>query len=314
MKTIQYEISANSYLKRMAVYFNEMFPIPMRFVNAAVLYISLTLFIEKIINAKMLFIDLFSFTGILSLLCITIILRLMDELKDRDIDADLFPDRPVSSGRVYNRDIVLTLLGVIGLYLLINFIWPSNRTWSLIGLIYCFFMYKYFFLPYDHRNNLLLNLVTHNPIIPILLMYIIMTQINEYYIVIPNNYYGRIFLLILMFWLLLLSWELARKIRYPEDETAYVTYSKIFGFQNAIFILYVIQLIAFLIALYFYLILELSNIYLMTLIITLLYITYSYIKFYHRKYSSSIQLKITAEIFASINMVIIIVECLLNRG
>jgi 4-hydroxybenzoate polyprenyltransferase len=117
-----------------------------------------------------------------------------------------------------------------------------------------------------------------------------------------------------MFWLLLLSWELARKIRYPEEETAYITYSKIFGLQNAIIILYVIQLITVLIAVYFYLVLELSNIYLITLIIALFYITHCYIKFSHRKYSSGIQLKISAEIFASVNMVIIIIECFLNRG
>ena len=41
-------------------------------------------------------------------------------------------------------------------------------------------------------------------------------------------------LLILMFWGALFSWEIARKIRAPEEENAYVTYSRLWGRTGSI--------------------------------------------------------------------------------
>jgi hypothetical protein len=57
--------------------------------------------------------------------------------------------------------------------------------------------------------------------------------------------------LILMNWAIVFAWEIARKIRCQEEETAYVTYSQIFGRPGAVLIAAGAQTVAFAIGLYF---------------------------------------------------------------
>jgi 4-hydroxybenzoate polyprenyltransferase len=55
---------------------------------------------------------------------------------------------------------------------------------------------------------------------------------------------------IVMLWSPLLAWELARKIRSPTEETAYLTYSRLFGHVGAVVLTAGIQMIALSIGLY----------------------------------------------------------------
>ena len=50
--------------------------------------------------------------GVWSYFAVPLMLRLMDELKDADIDRELFPDRPLPSGRVLESDIKRSLAAV----------------------------------------------------------------------------------------------------------------------------------------------------------------------------------------------------------
>ena len=75
-------------------------------------------------------------------------------------------------------------------------------------------------------NNLILALVTHNP-----LMFVASFYILSLFSVAQNlpAFSGTNLLLALAFWMPSFGWETARKIRAPKDETDYVTYSKVMG-------------------------------------------------------------------------------------
>jgi 4-hydroxybenzoate polyprenyltransferase len=49
----------------------------------------------------------------------------------------------------------------------------------------------------------------------------------------------------IMYWSVMASWEISRKIRSPEEETAYVTYSRIFGYRAAVAVALALQATAF---------------------------------------------------------------------
>jgi 4-hydroxybenzoate polyprenyltransferase len=163
-----------------------------------------------------------------------LILRLMDELKDLDIDKQLFGDRPLPSGKVLEKDIkfsiyicitVVILLHLFNLYLLIS---------TLIVLGYSGLMFKYFFIPNILRKNLLLNLATHNPIIPVILIHLLIIFSVRHHLDPDTINFPLSLLLVLVYWLLFFAWEISRKIRASKDENAYVTYSRIFGRKRAV--------------------------------------------------------------------------------
>ena len=108
-----------------------------------------------------------------------LILRLMDELKDRETDRELFSDRPVPSGRVLESDIRASLVTVIVLFIGAN-LWAGAALWTAVCVLgYALLMFRYFFVPRILRKYLLLNLATHNPVIPILLLYVVVLFSTE---------------------------------------------------------------------------------------------------------------------------------------
>lgn len=313
MKAVQYHIARSNYLARINIYFKEMFPVPLRLAHAVILYASFTLMLEKVLGGGLVSIDSNYIAGVVSLFLITLILRLMDELKDRQTDADLFPGRPVSSGRVHISDIVLTLYAAMAAFLAINLIWGTSPFWAIVVLCYCLLMFRYFFIPYDHRNKLLLNLATHNPVVPLILVYIIMINQGETGVTIDSDQYVNIAILVVMFWSMLLGWELSRKVRYPVEETDYVTYSRIFGFRRATLIAGLVQATSSIVAIYFFVKYNLSIYFLVFAVLSLITLLFVYIKFVSGKCSSSAILKTTSEIHATLSMLAIIVELRLER-
>jgi 4-hydroxybenzoate polyprenyltransferase len=189
-----------------------------------------------------------------------LILRLMDELKDREIDRELFQTRPLPSGKVLEQDIRVTLIVVIVLYLAAN-VFASHAFWmAVFALGYSVMMFKHFFIPRILRRSLLLTLTTHNPIIPIMVFYVLILFSAEHKLSLRNLNWPLSLLLIAMHWAMFFSWEIARKIRSKEEENAYVTYSQIFGRLGALLVAGGAQTIAFAIGLYFFWVLSLSEI------------------------------------------------------
>jgi len=222
------------YSGRMRIYFSEMFPIPKMFTAAALLYLSFSLCLARIHGIEMKIISVTNLIGSFSLFMIMLILRLMDEIKDHETDLQLFSHRPLPSGRVQEKDIIFSLKSVIFLYITINIFSLGTLLIALAVLAYTFGMFRYFFIPRILKRNLLLNLATHNPIVPIMLIYVLALFTAEHGLGPADLSWKYVTILVVMYWTMFFAWEISRKIRSAEEEDDYVTYSRIFGPVGAV--------------------------------------------------------------------------------
>jgi len=166
------------------------------------------------------------------------LMRIYDELKDIDTDVRLaktgdprFSNRPIVTGAVLKEDIVflqrLLVVSVLGLNaLLINSV-------AFYGFLLLFVVVwlssKWFFMP-SIANNLLLALITHNPIAALQTVYVfgIFAAVEG-----PEHLHTLHAFLLVGLWFPVAAWETSRKIRLPDDETDYQTYSSMLGWRQA---------------------------------------------------------------------------------
>jgi 4-hydroxybenzoate polyprenyltransferase len=127
----------------------------------------------------------------------------------------------------------LRLLGVATITVLfgLNFLVTGVARMFLIIFGYSLLMYRYFFLRKYTARSILFALATHNPIFYLLFLYVVSVYRN---IEAPELDLGTALLLGVVFLCFSLSWEISRKIRRPEEETAYQTYSIVLGFRRAL--------------------------------------------------------------------------------
>ena len=251
-------VQSSRYAARMRIYLGEMYPIPQRLLFASIFSASFLSLLSRLHNLANNLLTPHTLTAIWGTFCFMLILRLMDELKDKEIDRQLFSERPLPSGRVRESDIVTSLIGVILLFLLAH-LWLPRVLWmALILLAYSLLMFKYFFIPEILRKYLLLNLLTHNPVTAILLTYLVVLFGVGHQVPLARLDWPRIVLLIVMYWSVLFAWEISRKIRAPEEENAYVTYSQILGPAGAVAVALGAQTIALVIGIFLYVELSLS--------------------------------------------------------
>jgi len=255
------------FMKRMSLYLKEMYPLPLGLFSSALLYLSFVTFLRRIHAVWAPIFSYYTVVGIWSVFSLMLILRLMDELKDKEIDRQLFSDRPLPSGKVLESDIWFSLILVIVLYLFAN-IWVGQTFWmALFVLGYAGLMFRYFFIPNILRRYLLLNVATHNPIIPIMFFYILILFSVEHRMTLRTLNWHYSLLMTAGYWAMFFAWEISRKIRSKEEENTYVTYSQIFGRGGAVLIAAGAQTFAFGIGLYFYWTLYYSKIFLLILVV-----------------------------------------------
>lgn len=261
------QLPKEGYLTRMKIYLAEMYPVPVRAVTSVLLYMSFTACLGKVHGMQVRLVSPFTFVGSWSIFVLMLILRLMDELKDKEIDRDLFRDRPLPSNRVLESDIWFSLVVLVASFLWVN-LWADKAFWvAVIVLAYSGLMFRYFFMPEILRENLLLSLATHNPIVPIMFLYLLTLFSVEYDLMSKDVNWLDSLLVIGMYWAAFLAWEISRKIRCREAENEYVTYSKLFGRVGAILTAAGTQAIVLVIACHFYWSLSLSSLYLGTLLL-----------------------------------------------
>jgi 4-hydroxybenzoate polyprenyltransferase len=283
------------FAERMAEYLGEMYPIPRFLGNWLLLYAGFSAILARIHGIRL---DLFSWhsaVGIISLFLFGLILRLMDELKDRDIDRELFSHRPFPSGRVLESDIKVSLLATMALFLLINSWMGITFLMALILLGYSLLMFRFFFIPRILRQYLLLALVTHNPVVALTLLYVVAVFAFGQGLAPSEVHWPPTILLIVMFWAMLFAWEVARKIRSPKEENAYVTYSRILGLPGAVLLAGGAQTLSFIIGLYFFKTLSLSLVFLAFLTIGYGRTVWAYTHFLMAPSPSTSKLKPCAE-------------------
>ena len=92
-------------------------------------------------------------------------------------------------------------------------------------------MAVWFFQKHKIAKSLPLALVTHNPVQIFINLYIVSFTVIKYQL--PFFDLTNMLALLTLYFPALI-WEVSRKIKAPEEETEYVTYSKLFGYKKAV--------------------------------------------------------------------------------
>jgi 4-hydroxybenzoate polyprenyltransferase len=163
-----------------------------------------------------------------------LVLRLMDELKDQEVDQALFRERPLPSGRIHPSDIVVTLWVAIALFLAPNLTAVTTAIAAVLLLGWALLMFRWFFIREIMRPNLPLTLVTHNPVVPLMLLNLVVVAAHDGHVPLSRVRWGPTALFVAMVWASSFAWEIARKIRSSGEENAYVTYSRLLGRGGAV--------------------------------------------------------------------------------
>ncbi len=196
--------------------------------------------LQALANEESIHITLASMAGALSVVLFTLLMRIYDELKDAEADIRLgragdprYMNRPIVTGAVTIDDLVVLRWITTAVVIVINL--PLGG-WPLIGFAVLFLVtwlsFKWFFCPVI-SGHLVLAFLTHNPISLIFGGYIVAVYAGDYGVDSINVW---ALALMLVFWAPLAAWETSRKIRAPEDETDYQTYSQVFGWKLAPFV------------------------------------------------------------------------------
>jgi len=218
-------------IKRLAVYFREMFPLVQRIGISYLLFFEIY-FLVLLTKGKFIFnFGIPEIVGGFTVFGFLLFLRVADDFKDYETDTKLFPERPLPSGRVTKNDLKGLLIVDVLLMIVLNYFFMNNFGWFLFLMIYGALMSFWFFAKTKIQKSLPLALITHNPIQLIINAYIISFTCLKYNIEIWQ--YTNIVILFALYFDGLI-WEIGRKVRAPEEETEYVTYSKLFGVKKVV--------------------------------------------------------------------------------
>ena len=222
-----------AFARRLRVYLREMFPVAPRLALAVLMSAGFDRLLARLhgwngapsVTAVAL--------GAWSVFAALLVLRLMDELKDLDVDRALFADRPVPSGRVRTSDVRAALL-VSSVAMVVPHV-GGPAVWTALGVLgYAALMFRWFFVPRLMRPRLLLTLATHNPVVPALLVHLAVVAASGRGESLAAFDLRRSSAAVVLCWAPAFAWEIARKIRAPQDEDAYVTYSRLLGPVGAV--------------------------------------------------------------------------------
>lgn len=227
-------------LKRLNIYFKEMYPIIPRFILGLIVFGEIH-FIVLLNNGITDFdIGIQEFIGGFTVFSFLLWLRIADDFKDYELDCRLFSHRPLPSGRVHKKDLAVFVGILIAVTVALNLIFMNNFGFFLFLYIYGTLMSLWFFSKKKIQKSLPLALVTHNPVQMIMNIYIISFTCIKYSL---DAWTLTNFLAAWTLYFPALIWEVSRKIRAPKDETEYVTYSKLFGYKKATMFVLILTLV-----------------------------------------------------------------------
>ena len=242
MKTIYANdaVGLRSRPLRIWQYLLVMFPPHFMVLSGVAKFYAVYFSLQVLAGAESVHITLPSLAGAFSIVLFSLLMRIYDEMKDAEADIRLgragdprYKDRPIVTGAVTMEDLVALRWATTILLIVINV--PLGG-WPLIGFAVLFLVtwlsFKWFFLP-EISGSLLLAFLTHNPITLFFGGYVVAVFAGDYGI---NSVDVWALVLMLVFWAPLGAWETSRKIRAPEDETDYLTYSQVFGWKLAPFV------------------------------------------------------------------------------
>jgi 4-hydroxybenzoate polyprenyltransferase len=164
----------------------------------------------------------------------SLLLRVFDELKDVETDLRLghagdpkYVHRPIVTGHILEDDWRALRDAIVAALVLIHGFmgsWVVVGAFAVLGLFW-WLSSRWFFIPAISKN-LLLAFVTHNPLSLVLNAYVASIVVADCG---PGVLTPAGVALVLGLAFPIAAWETSRKIRVPDDETDYQTYSKLLG-------------------------------------------------------------------------------------
>lgn len=227
-------------LKRLRIYFKERYPLLARFILGCIVFLEIHFIILLNNNIRSFKLGVQEIVGAYTVFAFLMWLRIADDLKDYETDLRLFPDRPLPSGRVTKKDIVVICIIFQLVAVVLNLIFMNNFLFFCVLYAYGYLMSKWFFRRKVIQPSLPLALITHNPVQMFVNIYIISFTVIKY------DLKGVTLITILALWTLYfpaLIWEVSRKIRAPKDENDYTTYSKLFGYKKSTIFVMILTLV-----------------------------------------------------------------------
>ncbi|PCK07440.1 MAG: hypothetical protein COA42_14295 [Alteromonadaceae bacterium] len=227
-----------SRVTRIKAFLDYMFPLSLYVPGGVATFFAGYLATYAIAGVENIQITLAAGIGAVSTVLFMLLMRLYDELKDVETDLRLgkagdprFKDRPIVTGAVLKEDIVFLRWLVTGILVFINlFLINTIAIYPFVVMfVVGWLSFKWFFIPAISKN-LLLALITHNPIAILQIAYVIgiFASIEGVNNLVMDHLY-----LVVALWLHVAAWETSRKIRLPADETDYQTYSSMLGWRLA---------------------------------------------------------------------------------
>lgn len=221
---------------RLMAYFRAMFPLT-SWVGTWLGGVMILNLIQRL-GGKSPSVDLRVITAGLATCLFTLLIRVMDEFKDYQDDLINFPDRPLPSGKVTFADLKILGWSCVAVSLLVSVWHPYVLLAAAVVIGYSYLMLKWFFFEGAIRRSLPLAFFTHHPIAFLHGGYLITVAWAA------GHHRNVVDLLsVLPITLMATNWEICRKIRAPELETAYTTYSKIWGPRQAALVALILQLL-----------------------------------------------------------------------
>lgn len=220
------DIVKNSFWSRLALFFTERYPLILGGLTTFTATLSIYLVWVALTPGTVFRFNNSFVLAFLNLYLLTIILRLCDELKDKDIDASLFPERCLPAGKVLYEDVQKLLALFVLIWLPANYILGKSPLIFSALVVYTWLFYKSFYFPRAIGNKIIWALVTHNPIMLVASFYTLSLFSVDQDV---DMYSSKNLLMALSFWMPTIAWETSRKITSKEYETEYITYSKVLG-------------------------------------------------------------------------------------
>lgn len=297
-------------LKRLHVYFKERYPIIPRLLLGVIVFLEIHFIILLNLGVTEFHIGVQEFVGAFTVFAFLLWLRIADDLKDFETDKELFPDRPLPSGRVKKKDVMVACVIVQVITIALNIIFMrENIIFFIVLYIYGYLMSKWFFQRAKIQPSLPLALITHNPVQAFVNLYIIAFTLIKYdlpWVTLTN---------IMALWTLYfpaLIWEVSRKIKAPKDENDYTTYSKLFGYKKAtrfVMILTIVDIIT-----NFILVWNLNKISVAILFLLASWMTWQFIRFMKDPNKFSIVSKVEIYTYLQESTMLLTIVCFLVFG
>lgn len=211
-------------LSRLVIFFRERFPLQVQLPFAVLTYVSVWL-ATGLYGGGALSWQFINTVGCFTAFGMALLMRIFDELKDREVDPILFPERPFGRGAVLYRDIEILGLLLVAAMFLLNWFFPVLRLPFILMLLFSLLTFRWFFMKDIISKNLIYALVTHQPTTLFVLWYIV--QSFDYEPVTLR--FEQLNVILFTFFMPVFAWEVSRKIKAQNTENDYVTYSKIMG-------------------------------------------------------------------------------------